>query len=244
MNSSPSPSPSPSVRSTCMHLTSDLEAKLRELLRVFLAENEQINLSALRTEEKCWIGNILDSLPLLDVLPQIPNLAPRPSLLDVGTGGGFPLLPLAIAMPEWQCIGIDAVAKKIRAVEEMSAALRLNNVRLRAGRTEDLGRDRQYRDRNDIVTARAVAPLNVLLEYCAPFAKPGGFIALWKSLHIENELDESRGAQKTLNCVLERTHRYTLPGDFGERCILLFRKNGTTPTGYPRPVGIAKKKPL
>lgn len=226
-----------------MDLTPDLEAKLKELLRVFLAENAMINLSALRTEEKCWIGNILDSLPLLDILQTI-KVSPKPGLLDVGTGGGFPLLPLAIALPQWHCVGVDAVAKKIRAVEDMVRQLKLENVRLHAGRTEDLGRDRQFRDRYDMVTARAVAPMRVLLEYCAPFAKPGGWIALWKSLHAEAEIAESREAQKILNCTLVSTHRYGLPGDFGERCILLFRKEGTTPAGYPRPVGIAKKKPL
>ena len=232
------------VYSTTVELNPALEARLRELVRVFLEENAKINLSALRNEENCWIGNVLDSLALLDVLPKEPPSAPHPCLLDVGTGGGFPLLPLAIALPQWTCIGVDAVAKKIRAVEGIVARLHLRNVRLAAGRTEDLGRDRQYRDRNEVVTARAVAPLRVLLEYCAPFACPGGLIALWKSLRVESELADSKHAQQILKCSLEGTHRYTLPGDFGQRHLLLFRKHGTTPGGYPRPVGIAKKKPL
>lgn len=221
-----------------------IEPKLRELLRVFLQMNASINLSAMRTEESCWVGNILDSLALLEILPAVAPAHPKSCLIDVGTGGGFPLLPLAIALPEWRCVGVDAVAKKIRAVETMTGALSLLNVAVRSGRTEDLGRDRTYRDRFDVVTARAVAPLRILLEYCAPFARQGGYIVLWKSLNIDQELQSSKHAQEVLCCPWRSSHRYTLPGNAGERCLLVFRKEGSTPAGYPRPVGIAKKKPL
>lgn len=227
-----------------MELSPDLEQRLRELLRVFLEENAKINLSALRTEEACWIGNILDSLAFLEISAKLAASRTQLSLLDIGTGGGFPLLPLAMALPEWRLTGADAVGKKIRAVETMAKTLGLPNVRVVAGRTEELGRMPEHREQYDIVTARAVAELSVLLEYCAPFAKIGGHVVLWKSTHIEEELAKSVRAQEFLHCPLTMTHRYTLPGDFGERQLLVFTKKAAVGKEFPRPVGMAKKKPL
>lgn len=219
-----------------------LEHRLRGLLRVFLAENEKLNLSALRTEERCWTGNILDSLGFLDTGWQLE--AGSWKLLDIGTGGGFPLLPLAIAMPEVQCTGLDAVAKKIRAVERIAGTLGLRNVHTVTGRAEAIGRSSAHRQQYDVVTSRAVAPLPVLLEYTAPFVRDDGYVVLWKSMHCEAELDRSRRAQEILHCNLERTHRYTLPDLYGERQLLIFRKTAPTPEEFPREVGMAKRKPL
>lgn len=224
-----------------MDLSPALESRLQDLLRVFLEENGKLNLSALRTEETCWIGNILDSLAFLDAGIDLPAGS---ALLDLGTGGGFPLLPLAIARPDIHCTGLDAVGKKIRAVERIAAALTLKNARTVGGRSEERARETAHRERYDVVTSRAVAPLSILLEYASPFARTGGLIVLWKSLHIEEELAASTNAQRILRCPLERAHRYALPGDWGERQLLLFRKTGATPKEYPRTVGMAKKMPL
>lgn len=224
-----------------MDLPLSIDQKLHELLRVFLSENERINLSALRTEERCWIGNILDSLAFFDAFPTIPTGS---QLLDLGTGGGFPLLPIAVVRPDMECMGLDSIGKKIKAVERIAAALQLSNVSAINGRAEELGRDKAHRERYDIVASRAVAELRVLLEFCSPFAKNGGIIVLWKSLHIEEELREAENAMKELHCNLLRSHRYALPDPFGERQLLIFRKTGQTPATYPRAVGIAKRKLL
>jgi 16S rRNA (guanine527-N7)-methyltransferase len=113
-----------------------------------------------------------------------------------------------------------------------------------AERTEVLGRDVKHREKYDVVTSRAVAPLNVLLEYCSPFAKVNGQIVVWKSMHIDEELAASANAQKMLGCALTSTHEYTLPGDFGTRQLLIFTKTKTLPMEYPRKVGIPKQQPL
>ncbi len=218
-----------------------LGEQLQRLVTVFLAENEKINLSALRTEAACWNGNVLDSLALLE-LPSIMDTAS--TLLDLGTGGGFPLLPLAIARPSLQCTGLDSVGKKVAAVQRIADAMALKNVSTIAGRAEEIGKQKLHRERYDLVTSRAVAPLNMLLEYCAPFVKLNGWIVLWKSLHIEQELTESANAQQVLHCPLTETHRYALPGDWGERQLLLFQKTKALSAEYPREVGMAKKSPL
>lgn len=218
------------------------EPSLRALADRFLAENEKLNLSAMRTEQSCWIGNILDSLA---ALPTIERLHPTPgTLMDIGTGGGFPLLPLATLLPLWKCIGLDAVGKKIAAIKRIADDLKVRNVSFVTNRSEVTGRDPKFRERCDIVTARAVAPIRELLEYVIPFAAIGGHVLLWKSLHIADELEASKKAQELLACTLIDKHVYALPGDFGERQLLIFRKERTLATMYPRAVGMVKKEPL
>ena len=217
------------------------DAALHELVRVFLAENEKVNLSALRTEDACWNGNVLDSLSLNE-LPDLWKDATK--ILDLGTGGGFPLLPLAITHPDASFVGLDSIGKKMLAVQRIADAVRLKNVTTVADRAESLAHTKEHREQYDIVTSRAVAEISPLLEYCSGFVKAGGVIVLWKSLHIDEELAASSNAQKILGCPLETTHRYMLPGDWGERQLLIFRKQKPLSKEYPRPVGEAKKKPL
>lgn len=259
-----------------LSLTPEQERVQRNLLAAFLAENRKLNLSAYRTEETCWVGNILDSVAALSLLLSSTERAERASgealqryseqapldaarsaaleesltisrglqIIDIGTGGGFPLLPLALLRPDIFFTGVDAITKKITAVERIVSALGITNVRLVTGRAEELGHNPAFREQFAIVTSRAVAPLATLLEYLSPFAKVGGRILCWKSLNIEDELQESLEARMTLRCRLTDRHRYTLPGDWGERQILIFEKTGSLPREFPRTVGIPKKEPL
>lgn len=240
-----------------MHpLSPDLEASLVSLRDRVLDENTRINLTALREPEKCWIGNVLDSLPLLEILdPTSPDstepelrragkIGHPKTLIDVGTGGGFPLLPLALAMPDAKLTGLDSTAKKIEAIRRIAKDRNIGNVTLVAARAEDAARDPAHREKYDVATARAVADLSVLLEYVSPFVRVGGHIVLWKSMQAEEEIAQSITAQRSLHAHFEFSHRYTLPGDFGERQLLVFRKGAATPKEYPRPVGVPGKMPL
>ncbi len=213
--------------------------QLKQLMTAFLEENSKLNLSALRTPEMCWPGNILDSLPILDVLPASPL-----KIIDIGTGGGFPLLPMAVCRPEWICTGLDSIEKKINALDRIIRAIDINNCDLICGRTEELGHEKRYREQFDAVTARAVAPINILLEYCSPFCKPGGKVILWKSLKIDDELNDSLLARAELSCHLSAQHEYTLPGTWGTRQLLIFDKTSALSSKYPREVGVPKKEPL
>ncbi len=226
-----------------MQLSPELENRLKELMRVFLIENSKLNLTALRTEDACWYGNILDSLAFLELIEK--KLIPSPkSILDVGTGGGFPLLPLSLALPDVQCAGIDATGKKIEAIKRIIKEMNIKNVELITDRTEPAGQSPKYREKYHVVTARAVAPLATLLEYTVPFATATGNIVLWKSVHIDEELMHSAGAQRALHCRLIASHEYNLGGDWGTRQLLVFEKTETTSKMYPRAVGMAKKEPL
>ena len=213
-------------------------------MTAFLAENEKLNLTALRTPELCWTGNILDSLAVLDLLPQLFTDHRHLTIADIGTGGGFPLLPLAVMLPESHLTGIDSIQKKIDAVGRIAKAMSLMNVRLIPGRTEELGHDRTLREQFDVVTARAVAPINVLLEYCSPLTRVGGYVIFWKSLHIDDELHESLLARAELSCHLEKQFEYDLGGDWGKRQLLVFKKTAALSKKYPRDVGVPKKEPI
>jgi 16S rRNA (guanine527-N7)-methyltransferase len=221
-----------------MSLSAEQEARLRELLHVFLEENKQLNLSAYRTEATCWTGNILDSLPVLPLLSGVKTV------LDLGTGGGFPLLPLALLLPEVKFTGLDSVKKKIDAVQRIVNTLGLPNVQLLVGRAEELGHDETHRERYDMALSRAVADLSTLLEFCSPFVRVGGKIICWKSLSIEEELKSSVNARMQLQCRLIDHLEYDLPGDWGKRQLLIFEKTKTLPREFPRKVGEPKKEPL
>lgn len=217
--------------------------RLRNLRDEFLKENAHINLSALRTEESCWVGNILDSLAALEV-PEVLELPTGSLIADAGTGGGFPFLPLSLCMEHCRFVGIDSIGKKLAAIERIAKTCALTNASLLCGRLEEIGRSKEHRDSYDAVTARALAPLNVLIEYCAPLLKPGGLLFAWKSMHIDAELTESLSARSALSCHLIRSHEYVLPDDWGRRQILVFRKIGATPSAYPRETGLPKKHPI
>ncbi len=227
-----------------MELSPELEQRLKKLVEVFLEENSKINLSAFRTPELCWMGNVMDSLALLDILQELSKGNPALSIMDLGTGGGFPLLPLAICLPEARLVGVDSVKKKLDAVGRIAQTMELANIELITGRAEELGRDKKLREQFDIVTARAVAPINTLLEYCAPFVKKGGQVIFWKSLDIEQELKDSLLARAELSCHLIKQHRYSLGEEWGERQLLIFEKASALPKKYPREVGVPKKDPL
>lgn len=223
-------------------LSPELLQRLQALQKEFLLINAQINLSALRTEEACYNGNILDSLAALELLEALSVTGD--SIIDIGTGGGFPLLPLAMALPDRNFVGLDSIQKKLTAIATLTQKFNLSNVQLICARCEDIGRDKNHREHYAIVTNRAVAPLNVLLEYSAPLVQPNGYIICWKSVHIQEELHESLAARSELRCHLINTISYTLPGNWGTRQLLVFQKTGVTPKKYPRETGIPKKTPL
>ena len=219
-----------------------MKEKLSYLTTVFLEKNKDINLSALRTFDACYTGNILDSIAAYDFLTE--NTKPNNTIIDIGTGGGFPLLPLALYLPDRRFTGVDAIAKKIKAIEEIATTCGIENTSFVTDRCEVIGQLKKYRETFNICTSRAVASLAVLLEYMAPFVRPDGFLLCYKSMQIEEELEASLHAQKVLHCPLIQQISYTLPGDFGTRQLLVFQKKDTLSKEYPRAVGIPKKTPL
>lgn len=164
------------------------------------------------------------------------------SLIDVGTGAGFPGLPLAIVYPKMRVTLMDSLNKRTKFLEETVRALGLKNVTVIHARAEDLARDKKHRETYDFAVSRAVANMSTLLEYTLPFVKKGGFFVAYKSVKGTEELEEAGRALKLLGGTLEKAEVFKL-FDM-ERTLIVIRKNSQTPRAYPRKAGTPGKNPL
>ncbi|WP_010279218.1 16S rRNA (guanine(527)-N(7))-methyltransferase RsmG [Paenibacillus senegalensis] len=201
--------------------------------------NEKMNLTAITEREQVYVKHFYDSLSLSFFI----DLDHVKTMADIGSGAGFPGIPLLILYPHLQLTIIDSLKKRIGFLQHLSEQL---GVKLQTihGRAEDLGRDSVHRDQYDLVTARAVARLNVLNEFCLPFVKPAGRFAAMKGSSAQEELEEANFSMKELRARLIDIHRLELPGDQAERHIIVLEKTANTPAKYPRSPGIPLKKPL
>jgi 16S rRNA (guanine527-N7)-methyltransferase len=166
------------------------------------------------------------------------------SLIDVGTGGGFPGLPLKILWPHIRLTLTDSIAKKTNFLAEVAEALGLTGVAVVTARAEELGQDKAHRDRYDAATARAVAALPVLCEYCLPLVKVGGHMLAPKKGDISLELEGAANAARVLGGGKPLSHTFTLISEDAARYVIVVDKLRPTPPGYPRRVGLAKARPL
>ena len=204
----------------------------------FLVEyNEKVNLTAITDPEGIEVKHFLDSLMLLKAV-ELPEGA---SVIDVGTGAGFPSVPAKIVRDDLRLTLLDGLNKRIVFLGELSRRLGQENTALHA-RAEEAARG-ELREQFDLATARAVADLRVLAEYCLPFVKVGGCFAALKGGDIEEELDEAKYAVRQLGGKVESVEKFDLPGGLS-RSIVVIRKVKPTPAKFPRPSGKIKKNPL
>ena len=166
------------------------------------------------------------------------------SLIDVGTGAGFPGLPINIVKEDIKVTLFDSLQKRLKFLKEVSIALELKNIKMVHGRAEDFGINKMYREKFDIATARAVANLPVLLEYCLPFVKVGGIFIAMKGPDIKDEIINSKKALDVLGGKIEEVKQFVLPGSDNERNIVIVRKYRQTPTNFPRKSGKPTKAPI
>ena len=216
------------------------EEKL-EKYRILLAEwNSRVNLTAITDPEEVRRKHFLDSL----TFSAAAEPADGNTLLDVGSGAGLPGIPLAVAFPALKVTLLETLQKRCRFLEEVKAQLGLDNVTVLQGRAEDLARDPAFRGTFDLVTARAVAPLGVLAEYCLPFVRTGGLFVAYKSRTAEEELAAAANAVTTLGGSPEGITACNIGGDVETRALVRIRKTAETPEKYPRRAGIPAKRPL
>ncbi len=202
----------------------------------FLADaNRKFNLTAVDEPGAMWTRHVADSLSLLPILASLE----AKDVLDVGSGGGLPGIPLAIAMPEVRFTLLEATGKKVRFLETVAATLGLANVTVVAARAEDAGQDRErFRERFDAVTSRAVGPLRTLLELTVPFAKVEGHVLAIKGERAADEIAEAKKAIHALH--VEALEPVRTPTG----TIVAIRKRRTSPKMYPRRAGEPKRDPL
>lgn len=225
-----------------LELSDQQMAQYAKYLKILQAWNQKMNLTAITTAEEVYLKHFYDSLSLVNIYPLADAVGIK--LLDVGAGAGFPSIPLKIAYPHIEVVIIDSLKKRIAFLEHLISALGLENVQAHHARAEVFGQEETQREQYPLVTARAVANLAVLAEFCLPLvALEGDFIAM-KGSQGQAEQSEAKGALKMLGGEIIATKRFTLPEDEGERYLLRIKKVKKTPKKYPRQAGIPSKKPL
>lgn len=200
--------------------------------------NQKINLTAITAPDDIVIKHFVDSLLLLKAY-DVPHGA---KMIDVGTGAGFPSVPVAMVRGDIRLTLMDSLNKRINFLTELSAELGVSAACVHA-RAEEFGNKAEFREQYDVACARAVAHLRELSEYCLPFVKVGGGFVALKSVGLEQELEEAKAAIGILGGKVEDICRFTLP-DGAERAIAVIRKIRPTPKKFPRPYGKIKKNPL
>lgn len=200
--------------------------------------NKVMNLTAITEPEDVAVKHMVDSLLAFD------KSFANKTLADVGTGAGFPGIPLKIYCPSLKVTLIDSLGKRLKFLENVIKGLGLENISCEHARAEDAGKNKKFREKFDLVTARAVARLSVLSEYCLPLVKTGGmFIALKGSKYAE-EILEGEQALKILGGKILSSEEVKLPGLDDGRAIIKVKKIKPTPAAYPRKAGTPDKQPL
>lgn len=210
--------------------------KYGELL---LETNRVLNLTAITEPDQVARLHFLDCAALLTL-----EDFQGKSVVDVGTGAGFPGLPLKIAEPSISLTLLDAQQKRVNFLEFVCSTLELSGVRCIHGRGEELARQEGLREQFDIAVSRAVADLRVLCELCLPFVRTGGLFLAMKSVSCQQEIQDARSAIRQLGGVLEDIRDYQIPGSEVVHRLLLIRKTTPVPDAFPRPYARIKKKPL
>lgn len=221
-------------------LTEHQKKQYERYFELLVEWNEKINLTAITEKDEVYLKHFYDSIaPILQGL--IENQPIR--LLDIGAGAGFPSLPMKILFPELDVTIIDSLNKRINFLHLLAEELGLNGVHFYHGRAEDFAQDKAFRAQFDIVTARAVARMQVLSELTIPYLKVGGRLLALKASNAPEELEEAKTALKLLFSKVEDNLQYALPnGD--PRFITIVEKKKETPNKYPRKAGMPNKRPL
>lgn len=220
-------------------LTERQYQQFMDYYELLIERNKVMNLTAIIDLREVITKHFIDSLAMIKAIK--PD---KERLIDIGTGAGFPGIPLKIAFPDLDIVLLDSLKKRLTFLDEVINQLGITGIRTLHGRAEDFGRDGSYREQFDLCVSRAVARLSSLSEYCLPYVKKGGCFISYKSGNIEEELKSSKRAIKLLGAELKEIIEYQLPNTDIQRTLIVIEKKDTTPRSYPRAAGKPSKDPL
>lgn len=202
--------------------------------------NEKVNLTAIKEKDEFIKKHYIDSLSCVG----FSEIKDAKTIIDIGTGAGFPGIPLAIIYPDKKFLLLDSLNKRLKIIDELASKIGINNVSVLHGRAEEIAQKKEYREQFDFCVSRAVANLAVLSEYCLPFVKVGGYFAAYKTGNAENEINESLKAIKTLGGVIEDKKIIRIDDFDLDHQIVMIKKMNKTLAKYPRKAGTPLKEPL
>ena len=213
-------------------------AKFYEYMNLLLEWNEKINLTAITEQNDIILKHFIDCLTIKKYLND------NDKIVDIGTGAGFPGIPLAIMSEANKFTLVDSLNKRVNFLNNVKEKIDLKNIEAIHSRAEDFGQNKIYREKYDVAVSRAVANLSVLLEYLLPTVKVGGKVICMKGSQVQDEIDEGKYALKELGGVIKRTDEFCLPETDMKRNIIVIEKIKNTPKKYPRKSGTPSKQPL
>jgi 16S rRNA (guanine527-N7)-methyltransferase len=221
--------------------TETQQLQLQSLYTAVITANQTLNLTRITTPEDFWEKHLWDSLRGVGELINHPSAL---KVIDIGTGAGFPGLPLAIARTDWQLTLVDSTAKKVRFIEDIAPELGVTNIHPLVSRIEELGQQRQHRHQYDLALVRAVSSANVCAEYALPLVKVGGMAILYRGNWTEEETSSLALAVAKLGGEISKIDLFTTPISHSIRHCIWLHKNTDTHPYYPRAIGIPNQKPL
>lgn len=212
--------------------------KFYKYMNLLLEWNEKINLTAITEPNDIILKHFIDSITINKYIEE------NGYVIDIGSGAGFPGIPLKILNSNANFVLVDSLNKRIMFLNEVKTKIELENIDCIHARVEELAVKKEYREKFDIITSRAVARLNILLEYMLPFLNLGGKCICMKGPNIEEEINDSKKALEILGGKIEKVEKIILPDSDIERNIVIIKKVYETPKSYPRKAGVPEKKPI
>ena len=214
--------------------------RFHKFYQLLIEWNKVMNLTGITEYEDVVEKHFVDSLSIIKAI----DLSGIHTVIDVGTGAGFPGIPLKIAFPHLRVVLLDSLNKRIKFLDEVISQLGLTEIRTIHGRAEEYARKEEYREQFDLCVSRAVANLSTLSEYCLPYIQVGGMFVPYKSDEIDDEVEQSKKAVRILGGNIKDVMKFELPGTDIHRSFVLIHKEQHTQKKYPRKAGIPAKEPL
>ena len=230
------------LESLNIELDREQQEKFHQFYELLVEWNKVMNLTAITELEDVIYKHFIDSLSLVMAVKEIGER--ESNLIDVGTGAGFPGIPLKIIFPKISVVLLDSLNKRVRFLHEVIEKLNLTEIEAVHGRTEDFGQDRIYREKFDYCVSRAVANMATLAEYCIPFVKTGGVFVAYKSGKIQEEMERGKKAVEIFGGEVVNIEKFVLAGTDAERELVVVKKVRKTDKRYPRKAGVPGKEPI